>query len=85
MSGTAGLRSALRLRGQSLATAIGLVLCSGFGCVGLWSAPALAGLPDGRVYELVSPAAEEGPAQVFVPTGAAVKLSKQEKNLPKQK
>jgi hypothetical protein len=47
--------------------AIGVALCSAFGCAGLSSAPALAALPDGRVYEVVSPAASERNANVYVP------------------
>jgi hypothetical protein len=55
MSRTSGLRSHV--------LAIGLALCSVLGCVALSSAPALASLPDGRVYELVSPTTRN----VYVP------------------
>jgi virginiamycin B lyase len=54
--------------------ALGLALCSAFICVALSSAPALAALPDGRVYEPVSPVASEGNAAVYVPAAGSVQM-----------
>jgi virginiamycin B lyase len=52
-------------RRQTLA--IGWALCSTLACMALSAVPAFAALPDGRVYEAVSPVATEGNVDAYVP------------------
>jgi hypothetical protein len=57
----------MRVQKLGLAHAVFTAWCVTVGGLQLVTAPALAALPDGRVYEVVSPAATEGSANIYVP------------------
>lgn len=63
----------MRVRRLGLARVVVVALSAAGGALWLAAAPAGAvSLPDGRVYELVSPATTEGNAQVYVPIAGFV-------------
>jgi hypothetical protein len=63
----------MRVHRLDLARYVIGAICVAIGTLWLAALPAgAASLPDGRVYELVSPAATEGSAQVYVPSAGFV-------------
>jgi hypothetical protein len=61
---------ALRAMGPVVRASLG-VACTALALAGTLGTVARAALPDGRVYEAVSPVAEEGSAQAYVPAAGA--------------